>query len=314
MERTGKIIFVKLGVGAMLLLQNALLLAQAPQDATVPVLFEPGLISTAQVETSSTFSRDGKELYFARRPGKWGQGKSSSFIYRSVKQNGSWSPPELASFSGTYNDGAPHLSQDGNQLYFISSRPSDTGETSADIWITQREADGNWGTPRRLPSPINSSFTEYSPRTDAQGNLYFASTRPGGYGQGDLYMAKRVTEGFGMPINLGPAINSQLGEWNLGINRSGDILVFEASQRAENLSSYGDLYISFKIEGQWTPALNLKELNTTGSNLYPYMTPDGGRLYFTSSATLESTDTNIFSVAFKPLVSQYRKRATSKGQ
>lgn len=309
MKQIGKIVLGKLCLAGMLFLQHALLLAQAPQEAPGPILFEPGLISTAQVETSSSFSKDGKELYFARSTGKWGQGKSSSFIYRSVKQHGSWSPPELASFSGTHDDGAPHLSQDGNKLYFISSRPSDTDETSADIWVVQREAGGNWGTPHRLPPPINSPFTEYSPRTDALGNLYFASTRPGGYGQGDLYMAKSMTGGFEPPVNLGATFNSELGEWNLGINGPGDILIFEASQRAENKSSYGDLYISFKVNGQWTSALNLKELNTTGSNLYPYLTQGNDLLYYTSSATLESTDTNIFSVAFKPLLEQYRKRA-----
>ena len=116
----------------------------------------------------------------------------------------------------------------------------------------------------RLKTPINSTSQEYSPCTDAKGNLFFASSRPEGFGQGDLYRCEIENGVFNPPINLGSTINSDKGEWNLEVNSLGNVLLFEASERKENSSSYGDLYISFKEAEQWSIPQNIKELNTTG--------------------------------------------------
>ena len=209
-------------------------------------LFEEGLVSTGKVEYGCTFSPEGDEVYFARSEQGWGQGNMVSSIYRSTLNKGVWTEPQLATFSGTHDDSDPHLTADGQTLYFISNRPNGEVKTSADIWMVKKQADGSWSEPNRLPYPVNSEATEYSPRTDGAGNLYFASTRDGGFGQGDLYKSSLVEDTFSTPQNLGNTINSPKGEWNLEINQKGDLLIFEASEREENLSGYGDLYISFK--------------------------------------------------------------------
>lgn len=266
-------------------------------------LFEPDNISTHSVEYSSTFSSSGKELYFARSNQKWGEGKMKSTIYYAEKKDRKWSTPVIASFSGQYNDSGPHLTKDGNTMYFISKRPS------ADIWIVRKDENGQWEEPSRLPDSINSSHTEYSPRTDGSGNLYFASDRPGGFGQGDLYVSLLKNGKLSSPINLGNAINSPMGEWNLEINEKGDLIIFEASQRKQNVSSYGDLYISFKKDGTWTLPQNIIELNTSGSDLYPFLTKDERQLYYTSSDSLKSKRTNIYFIEFNRLYNKYKKQA-----
>ena len=75
----------------------------------------------------------------------------------------------------------------------------------------EKDETDQWGTPIRLSSTINSEKNEYSPRTDGEGNLYFASDREGGYGQGDLYVAKKVKDSFSIPQNLGNTINTEIG-------------------------------------------------------------------------------------------------------
>ncbi|UJH66511.1 hypothetical protein [Allomuricauda sp. SCSIO 65647] len=217
--------------------------------------------------------------------------------------------PKVVSFSGKYDDSDPHLSKDGNSIYFISDRPSKGVTASADIWMAVKNKNGQWGDPIWLPYPINSTEREYSPRTDKNGNLYFASDRPGGYGQGDLYISYLEDKRLGTPINMGNTINSATGEWNLEINDSADILLFEASQRAQNVSSYGDLYISFKHRNGWTAPQNIKELNTSGSDLYPFLTRDENSLYFTSSDSLKSPTTAIYHVKFKSILKNYKKTA-----
>ena len=274
-----------------------------------PQLFEPGIISTDAVEYGATLSPDGLELYFVRSEGTWGAGSLKSTIYHSTREEGRWSEPVVAPFSGQYDDSDPHLTHDEKTLYFISQRPSADSTNSGDIWQVTRQEDGEWSKPLRLPAPINSSGQEYSPFTTANGDLYFASDRPGGFGQGDLYVSRRQNGILTPPLNLGSTVNSSEGEWNLGLNKNGDILLFEASGREQNQSSYGDLYISFLDSGAWTIPQNLTELNTTGSDLYPSLSDDGRTLFYASSDSLKSGSTNLYTLEFGPILKEYRQRA-----
>ncbi|MEM9544667.1 MAG: hypothetical protein AAGA77_01770 [Bacteroidota bacterium] len=271
--------------------------------------FETDKISTDQVEYSLSFSPDGEELFFARSKGQWGQGGMKSSIYTSKRIDGVWSDPMLVPFSSNYDDGDPHLSHDGNTLFFVSDRPSGAEIQSQDIWQVQRSESGEWAAPERLLYPINTEQREYSPRTDKDGNLYFASDRAGGLGQGDIYMTLSVAGQYSEPTNLGAPINTSTGEWNLEINSDGDVMIVEASERSENLSPYGDLYISFKSDNEWSAPQNLSEINTTGSDLYPQIVQDGKFLYYTSSDSLRSTDTNIYCIEFKDMLEAYRQKA-----
>ena len=261
------------------LISILVLLISCGRDTVGPQLFEPDNISTGDVEYAITFSASGDELYFARSSQEWGKGDMQSSIYYSIRENGNWSTPVVASFSGNFNDSDPHLSDDGQSLFFISDRPIAGTTLSPDIWKVEKGSAGKWGLPIRMPAPINSTGTEYSPCLDTYGNLYFASDRAGGLGQGDLYFCRFQDGEWSTPENLGQPINSPLGEWNLEVNKNGDVLIFEASQREENISPYGDLYISFKEGGIWSTPKNIQEFNTSGSDLYPHLTHDEGSLF-----------------------------------
>lgn len=275
-----------------------------------PERFQSGLISTANVEYGLTFSPDGNELFFTRSQDDWGSGQMRSGIYHSIRQDGYWSKPELVPFSGIYDDSDPHMTKDGKTLYFVSSRPhEDSVPVTADIWVAEKTGEGIWGIPQRLQEPLNSEATEYSPRTDGDGNLYFASDRPGGLGQGDLYVAMKNGNSFSAPVNLGAVVNTDKGEWNLEISEDGTILIFEASQRETNLSPYGDLYICFKNGEAWSEPQTLAELNTTGSDLYPELSEDMQQLYYTSSDSLTSKQTEIYYLEAEELIEKYRSKA-----
>ncbi len=295
---------------ALLCLCLSVFYSASAQNVAVTT-FAEGNISTDVIEYGITFSENMDELYFARSNGRWGKGSLTSTIYYSQKVNGRWSNPAVASFSGEFDDAEPHLSIDGNTLYFISSRPNGKAKPSADIWRVTRNGNRDWGQPERLGDHINSEGTEYSPRTSANGNLYFASTRAGGYGQGDLYMVENRGGNFSHPINLGPIVNSPTGEWNLEISRDEKVLVFEASGRPQNVTGYGDLYISFKDGGRWTVPQNIKELNSGGSDLYPEIAAQGKELYFASSKELKNEWVNIYKVDFEALRRSYEQFATS---
>lgn len=302
---SNKVFFIGL---ILFLFRSTLLVAQNYINGELKSrVFEPENISTDAVEYSPTFSSSGSEIYFAKSNDKWGSGELKSSIYYSIRKDNKWSPPKLASFSGHHNDSDPHLTHDDETMFFISKRPSEINQISADIWMVEKNQKGEWGTPIRLNSSINSTANEYSPRTDKNGNLYFASDRPGGYGQGDLYMVRKENEKFTLPINLGNSINTDKGEWNLEISGDGELIIFEASERVQNLSSYGDLYISFNLNNKWTIPQNIKELNTTGSDLYPHLTNRENILYYTSSDSLKSTNTDIYFIDFKTIYDNYKQ-------
>ncbi len=298
-----------IGLSLILFLCPSVMTQINSDGALQPAVFQPGNISTEAVEYCSALSLSGQEFYFARSNDKWGMGDMKSSIYYSINNDDRWSIPVEVSFSGKYDDKDPHLTSDGRTMYFISRRPSMTNQVSADIWMVEKDEMDKWGTPIRLNNPVNSQGNEYSPCTDNNGNLYFASDRSGGYGQGDLYMAEKVNGEFTVPINLGNSINSDKGEWNLDINGNGKLIIFEASQREQNLSSYGDLYITFKSNNRWTIPQNIKELNTTGSDLHPHLANNESTLFYTSSDSLKSTNTNIYFIEFKTIYDNYKNRS-----
>ncbi|MDJ0653098.1 MAG: hypothetical protein QNJ40_03015 [Xanthomonadales bacterium] len=232
-----------------------------------------------------TFSPDGQSAYWVAWDGKWGsRAAGPRTIYTAQRTASGWSPPRPAAFSGSYSDGAPFVSPDGHWLYFVSDRPETAGEDAGDgnIWRYRLHSDlHSEGALEKLA--INSAAAEYSPVVVASGVLYFASARPGGLGQGDLYRAAPEGDGFQQPENLGPAVNTATGEWNLWVSPDESEMIFEASSRPTNLSVPGDLYYSRQNNGGWHPAVPLTSLNTTHSDLLTRMHPDGVTLYFTQA-------------------------------
>jgi hypothetical protein len=256
----------------------AALLAQATAHAQDPAIFSSGLENQAGL----VFSPDGKTAYWSAWNGEWGgDATSRRTIHVSRQEDGAWSQPTTAPFSGVFNDDDPYVSFDGRWLYFISDRPAFEGDEhrDGDIWRYSLAGDGVM---ERLD--INSDADEYSPVLTASGNLFFASARDGGSGQGDLYRALPSADGFTTAESLGPAVNSSTGEWNLWVAADESEMLFEASSRSTNVSVPGDLYYSWKTAAGWTAAMPVWQLNTNGSDLLPRMHPDGDTLYYTSAA------------------------------
>lgn len=270
------------------------------EDSAAPssAVFAPGAISTEQIEYALTLSRACDVAWFARRSGEWGAGSSGqSGIYQTEWVDGRWSEPALVTFSSPEGDEDPFLSPDGRHLYFTSARshPDRAGERNdQDIWVVERHPNG-WGIPERLAEAINSEAEEFSPAVAADGTLYFASGRPGGVGMGDIYVSRPERGRYRQAEILPTTVNSPLGEWNVSVDPAGRMLFVEASQRAGNRSTYGDLYLSRRdpTSGSWSRALPIPMLNTTGSELTARLSPGGNFLFYASSQTRDGQHTDI---------------------
>lgn len=267
-----------------------MLLVELPVNAQQ--VFLPNLISTDKTESSLTKSADGEELYFARSESFYKPSKK--IIYYSTKENGVWTQPRIAPFSGKFSDSSPFVTYDEQHLYFCSDRPVDgQKESNNDIWRVNRQADGTWSEPEHLGFVIKSESSEYSPSLDLQGNLYFGSTRNQDE-WGNIFVSKLVEGAYQKPEPLPYPVNTEDREWGSCISPDGDFIVFESYGRNENLTYDGDMFIAFKDSGQWKNYFHLP-LNSTKSDLTPKIFQDAAgvfHLYFASNRNVQNLDTN----------------------
>lgn len=160
-------------------------LGQKPPGMTAEI-FAPDIVSTEHGEFCSVFSPDGDEFYWSL------SGSPYPAIVEMHQNNGRWTEPEIASFSGKYPDLDMSFTPDGKQLFYCSRRPLDGNgppTDNTDFWFVERDGNG-WSEPRHLEGPVNSEVQEYYPIFAQNGTLYFCSMRPGGFGGGDIYSAR----------------------------------------------------------------------------------------------------------------------------
>jgi hypothetical protein len=98
---------LSLGSAITFLMIGSLAAQTAPYDSAKPLqhatLFAPGIISTGDYESHATFTPDGREMYFLKMAPNF----SRWTIFISRYNNGRWSQPEVAPFSGQYQDADP---------------------------------------------------------------------------------------------------------------------------------------------------------------------------------------------------------------
>jgi DNA-binding beta-propeller fold protein YncE len=260
----------------------------------------PGVISTSAVEVGISFDAAGN-AWFTRYEGSWGRDLGPGRIMVSRPVRGGFADPQPAPFARCHSDSDAFIAPDG-RIFFVSDRADGSG----DIFVVE-PGDRRALEPTRVAGAVNSDSREWSPVVTHSGRLYFASDRPGGYGQGDLYVAEPQDAGYSEPRNLGPAINSATGEWNLVVDPEERFMIFEASGREQNRSAAGDLWIAIRDpdSGAWQTPSPLVELNTEGSDLQPALSRDGKTLYFTSTSTRNAPDADIRAVEFEPLLTRY---------
>lgn len=261
-----------------------------------PTLFsEP--VNSNEIEYFDCISADGLEVYLDK-PVSGGKTASDWDIYVSTRATltDPWSVPmnlgPAVNSSGVV-DGPASLSRNGLKLYFSSERSDGYGQQ--DIWVTTRNSKGfDWGTPLNLGFTINTSGRDWLPWVAPDGlELYFSSDRPGGYGGNDIWVTTRTTtnDEWGIPTNLGPAVNSTAGEFYPCLSPDGRVLFFSDFGHTNfgfRPGGYGwtDMWMSRRKSAAdpWGPPVNLGPgVNTNGWDEVPRVSADGSVLYCTSN-------------------------------
>jgi outer membrane protein OmpA-like peptidoglycan-associated protein/tetratricopeptide (TPR) repeat protein len=156
-------------------------------------------INSANWETQPSFSSDGKSLYFIKGMVDRAGGRKNIDIYMSViGEDGKFQPAQRLSdvVNSKGNEESVFIHPDNMTLYFASDGHPGLGGT--DLFMSKRQANGEWGPPVNLGYPINTSSDENSLLVDPAGNLaYIASDREGGFGGMDIYQ-------FELPADVRP--------------------------------------------------------------------------------------------------------------
>ncbi|NJM14639.1 MAG: hypothetical protein HC896_03990 [Bacteroidales bacterium] len=146
-------------------------------------------------EKQPSISADGSTLYFSsNRPG----GKGEMDIWVTQKdQQGKWGEPKNLgdSINTSGNEISPFIHPDNQTLYFSSDEHFGLG--GFDIFLSRKNAAGQWQSPENIGFPINGMGDEISLFVNALGNKAFFATSPKHNENKDIYW-------FGLPKDKQP--------------------------------------------------------------------------------------------------------------
>ncbi len=156
-------------------------------------------INSPSNEGGVTLDSKFKTLYFTRCVVDKGDNFPCD-IYRAERVGTRWgAAEELAILNRMEDDssqvGQPTMTPDDAFMVFVSDMQG--GQGGRDLWyIEWNDASSEWGAPVNMGPSVNSSSDEFFPHIRKNGDLYFASDRPGG--MGGLDILKAVWAGNGM--------------------------------------------------------------------------------------------------------------------
>ena len=258
------------------------------------VEFAPGVISTDEhFEINTVFNEDGSRVLFARCVDDF----SRCTMMMSRFENRQWQPPVALPFSGDYLEADPYFNEDYSQVYFVSKRPVESGGEPSpvvNLWRVPFHND-QWGELEYLSS-LSSDADDLYPSITEQGDLYFPSFRNQ---KRQMYVAKNNGHGFDEPIPLPAHIYGDGGKvGDSVVLKDGKTIIFSLSGRSDSLGR-GDLYVSKKIDGEWTVAKSLGDkVNTKDHEFTPIVSPDGQYLFFTR---IENGRGNLYQIKLTAL-------------
>ncbi len=130
-------------------------------------------------------------------------------IYSSDYVNGTWTPIKKLNknINTKFYESHASISADGKKLYFTSNRSG--GQGNLDIYVSEKDATGDWGPGVNLGTAINTPYNEDTPFVTANDSLlYFCSEGHNSMGGYDNFRSQKEGSGWKPPTNLGYPINT----------------------------------------------------------------------------------------------------------
>ena len=262
-----------------------------PTPGLLPEIFAPDYISgKGRLHCFLSFSNNLKEIYWMTIPPK---------IMMMKTIDGIWSNPEPASFSTGPRDQTPFVALN-DTIYFSSNREG--GQGSLDIWYTTK-IDGNYTVPINIGDKINTGNSQSAPTISENKTMFFSGSVQGKrYNVGIYYSIYKNGE-YQAPVFLPEPINimdKNILDYTPFIAPDESYLLFCSNRQNPEIERC-HIYISFKNKnGEWGKPIDLSlKMNFTTSSKFPYVSPDGKFLFFSSGQNMYWVDAKIMDTVCK---------------
>jgi hypothetical protein len=239
----------------------------------------PYPVNTSGAEDSPFILPDNQTLYFFFTPDvSIPAGKQIldgvTGIWVTHRSGGTWTEPERVRLSDPDElalDGCEFIR--GDLMYFCTTRKGFIGIE----WFSAKLMDGVWQDWGYASDDLK--YNEYQVgelhiTADGQ-ELFFHSSRPGGYGGLDIWVSQKTPTGWGKPVNLGPAVNTSADEGWPFINSDGQELWF-TGQSSKGKPGPAIFRSLLQPDGSWDEAVEVVS-SFAGE---PSLSGDGKALYF----------------------------------
>jgi hypothetical protein len=241
-----------------------------------PVYFRNGIVFCSNMRDNSPVGYTGED------------GRLYRLFFIAGSDTTGWKKPVLLSkeLTSGFNDGPATFSTDNSTIYF--SRNNNTGynlrnsiDMSNKLGLYSSRLDGEaWNDPLPLPF-INKDYSFTTPSLSPDGSrLYFSSDIPGGSGGMDLYYSDKDGDGWTIPRNLGPVVNTPYNE-SFPFADSRGILWFSS----DGHKGFGkkDIFYTSEHNGGWMVPVHLDStINTPSDEFGLVLDPSGKSGYFSS--------------------------------
>lgn len=165
-----------------------------------------------------------------------------------------------------------------------------------DFYISSKNQNDSWLKSLPLSRIINTTGNEGAQCISPDGQyLFFAGCgREDGLGKCDIYYSKLEGNEWSKPKNIGAPINTPYWESQPSLSADGKSLYFVSDKKG----GYGayDIYVSRYLGNEkWSNPINLgPNINTSGSEISPFIHPDNQTLYFSSDGWPGFGNNDIF--------------------
>ncbi len=235
-------------------------------------------INSTNLEYLPSITVDGNKMIFNRRI------NGDEDFYESNKVDGQWqkATPVYGKINTNLNEGAQNISQDGQWLIFTGCNYPE-GFGSCDLYISFKNKNGEWSEAENMGRNINTDAWESAPSLSAdKRDLFFSSTRAGGFGSSDIWVSHNVNGLWQKPENMGATINTKGDDGCAFIHADNQTFYFNSNGHV----GYGmsDLFVSRRNEkGIWQKPENLGyPINTVDDEGSMIVAADGKTAYYAS--------------------------------
>ncbi len=194
------------------------------------------------------------------------------------------------------HEGSIIFSPDNNELYYEITHL--THRYTAITFMSQK--DGLWHGPE--VASFSGKYRDASPFVTCDNKkLFFCSNRPhprqSHKDDLDIWFVERTGNGWGEPVHLGPAVNSDFVDANPRLAKNGTLYFASNGERGKGGH---DIYKSILIDQEYQPPVNLGDsINSPDFESCPFVAPDESYMIFNVFAGQKSKRTSGLHISFK---------------